>query len=184
MGGCGQTEWSRVCGSSWSPFLLLTQILLYSAFEAESDHTVLGSGSLLGCQGLAGVVQQEELDGSGCCWNLSPRASPLLGSSSDPAPSSSTTGLSLVLLVSPVPHWDHSCHYLQPGTSNLSLGSRGIPLCPEQGLFFPSSQGADPRGPSLSLLPRGGHRAAPTGQGRIFGQDSAAALCVCEKRRA
>lgn len=57
----------RVCGSSWSPFLLLTQILLYSAFEAESDHTVLGSGILLGCQGLAGVVQQEGLDGSGCC---------------------------------------------------------------------------------------------------------------------
>lgn len=66
MGGCGQREWSRVCGSSWSPFLLLTHILLYSAFEAESDHTVLGSGILLGCQGLAGVVQQEGLDGSGC----------------------------------------------------------------------------------------------------------------------
>lgn len=67
QGGCGQREWSRVCGSSWSPFLLLTQILLYSAFEAESDHTMLGSGILLGCQGLAGVVQQEGLDGSGCC---------------------------------------------------------------------------------------------------------------------
>lgn len=66
-GGCGQREWSRVCGSSCSPFLLLTQILLHSAFEAESDHTVLGSGILLGCQGLAGVVQQEGLDGSGCC---------------------------------------------------------------------------------------------------------------------
>lgn len=51
---------------SWSPFLLLTQILLYSAFEAESDHTVLGRGILLGCQGLASVVQQEGLDGSGC----------------------------------------------------------------------------------------------------------------------
>lgn len=66
-GGCGQRERSRVCGSSCSPFLLLTQILLHSAFEAESDHTVLGSGILLGCQGLAGVVQQEGLDGSGCC---------------------------------------------------------------------------------------------------------------------
>lgn len=61
IGGCGHREWSRVCGSSWSPFLLLTQILPCSAFEAESDHTVLGSGILLGCQGLAGVVQQERV---------------------------------------------------------------------------------------------------------------------------
>lgn len=65
MGGCGQREQSL--WHSWSPFLLLTQILLYSAFEAGSDHSVLGSGILLGCQGLAGVVQQEGLDGSGCC---------------------------------------------------------------------------------------------------------------------
>lgn len=67
MGGRGQREWGRVCGSCYSPFLLLTQILLHSAFEAESDHTVLRSGIMLGCQGLAGVVQQEGLDGSGCC---------------------------------------------------------------------------------------------------------------------
>lgn len=37
-------EQSLCAGSSWSPFLLLTQCLLCLAFEVESNHAVPGSG--------------------------------------------------------------------------------------------------------------------------------------------
>lgn len=51
-------EQSLCSGSSWSPFLLLTQCLLRSPLEVESSRAVPGSGRASPrCQGPAGVAQ-------------------------------------------------------------------------------------------------------------------------------